>query len=354
MHAPTAIVRLTSLPVPPVVASSVLADGTAILIVAADDGVVRVVPSGGSATGASGVVTDHIVRYSRHDLERIRWHSGLVVAIEPDGDGLRVTPIDRRKHPSFTDHYLDAEGLPVPPHWLAQAFTSMPNLDQFLSGGAAAARKVIEYAARGGVILNAGTNVLDFGCGCGRLSRYLGAWTEAAIAGCDLHSDAIAWCVLPRLPGRYYYGREDPPLPEPDGRLDLIVAISVLTHMDEGMQRRWMAEWSRVLRPGGLLVATYNGPAFVEQNLAGTGTYVEDIRRQWAERDGFAFMNDGGWAGIFPDSYQTAYQTEDHLTAVFRGSFDVIELVAAGKFANRQNAVVLRNLASGPVNATPV
>ena len=53
-----------------------------------------------------------------------------------------------------------------------------------------------------------------------------------------------------------------PPLPLPDGRLDLLLAVSVFTHLGLQTQRLWAAEFRRLLRPGGGLLVTLHGKAY--------------------------------------------------------------------------------------------
>lgn len=50
-----------------------------------------------------------------------------------------------------------------------------------------------------------------------------------------------------------------PPTPYVSGSFDLIYALSVFSHLDEPLQRDWLAEFRRLLRPGGLLVLSLLG-----------------------------------------------------------------------------------------------
>jgi SAM-dependent methyltransferase len=102
----------------------------------------------------------------------------------------------------------------------------------------------------------AGKRVLDFGCGAGRTLRHFldeaSAGTE--LWGADIDADSIAWLS----------GNLCPPL-QVDAGFDLIWALSVFTHLTD-LSLSWLAELHRLLKPGGLLVATYmgryNGGAF--------------------------------------------------------------------------------------------
>jgi SAM-dependent methyltransferase len=109
-------------------------------------------------------------------------------------------------------------------------------------------------------------DVLDFGCGTGRL--LLSWWLrggERSLRGCDLNQALIEWGRA-HLPAgiEVRAGSLDPPLPYPASSFDLVQAISVFTHLSWQRQERWVAELSRILRPGGLLLATLHGPLYVE------------------------------------------------------------------------------------------
>jgi SAM-dependent methyltransferase len=85
-----------------------------------------------------------------------------------------------------------------------------------------------------------GKRVLDFGCGHGRtLKHFLAEAEQAEIWGVDIHEPAIAE----------------------------LRQISVFTHLTEN-SLPWLLELHRLLRPGGLLIATYMG-RFTSQFLAG-------------------------------------------------------------------------------------
>jgi SAM-dependent methyltransferase len=109
-------------------------------------------------------------------------------------------------------------------------------------------------------------DVLDFGCGTGRL--LLSWWLqdrERTLRGCDLNGALIEWGRA-HLPAGIEVRATalDPPLPYPGSSFDLVQAVSVFTHLSWERQERWVAELSRILRPGGVLLATLHGPLYVE------------------------------------------------------------------------------------------
>jgi SAM-dependent methyltransferase len=117
------------------------------------------------------------------------------------------------------------------------------------------------------------SDVLDVGCGIGRIARPLaGFLTSGAYAGFDVDATGIAWCRA-RYPARFRFDRADlrnaryhPTgagsareyrFPYDDHSFDVAVMTSVLTHLTELEAERYLAEARRVLRPGGRLLATF-------------------------------------------------------------------------------------------------
>lgn len=131
---------------------------------------------------------------------------------------------------------------------------------------------------------------LDFGCGCGRLARYMAEANPpvATLHGVDVDEDLVAW-ASEHLPGRFGVMRPDPPLDFPDATFDAIYATSIFTHYTEAEQEAWLAELSRVLKPGGLLLATTISPV-----MAGrfSGLVEADYRR--VAETGFVCVNPSG------------------------------------------------------------
>lgn len=102
--------------------------------------------------------------------------------------------------------------------------------------------------------------ILDFGCGCGRLTRYLGRSERYRTIGTDINQDHVDWCTanLPRVTSL----RNDvaPPLPLPDNSIDFAYSLSVFSHLPERAALAWLNDLARVLAPGGLLIITTHGP----------------------------------------------------------------------------------------------
>ena len=103
-------------------------------------------------------------------------------------------------------------------------------------------------------------NVLDFGCGCGRALRHFHDHPLSfQMYGTDIDAEAIAWCRR-KLPFVTFRVNDPlPPLPFAAGTFDLIYAVSVFTHLDEGHQLAWLKELKRVSKPGAILLLSAHG-----------------------------------------------------------------------------------------------
>jgi SAM-dependent methyltransferase len=118
--------------------------------------------------------------------------------------------------------------------------------------------------------------VLDIGCGVGRvalpLSRYLAA--EGRYDGFDVVKASIRWCernIAPRhanfrfhhveVANTEYHARGVPVsefrFPFADGSFDFAFATSLFTHLTADEMHRYLGETTRVLAPGGRLLATF-------------------------------------------------------------------------------------------------
>ncbi|MGE0705540.1 MAG: class I SAM-dependent methyltransferase [Vicinamibacterales bacterium] len=99
-------------------------------------------------------------------------------------------------------------------------------------------------------------DALDFGCGLGRLSQALAASFERVV-GVDISGNMIRLAArLNRFPARVSYLLNDrPDLTRVDSAsFDFVYSDIVLQHVPPDEARVYIAEFARVLRPGGIVV----------------------------------------------------------------------------------------------------
>jgi SAM-dependent methyltransferase len=125
--------------------------------------------------------------------------------------------------------------------------------------------------------LRAGHDVLEVGCGVGRdaipIAQLIGP--TGSYLGVDIIERSIAWCrdnITPRYANATFHHFDvrsefynptgsltvaDTVFPVGDGRIDRIILQSVFTHMFEDDIVHFLSEFRRVLRPGGLVLASF-------------------------------------------------------------------------------------------------
>ena len=102
-------------------------------------------------------------------------------------------------------------------------------------------------------------SVLDFGSGCGRILRWFPlALPALACIGAEVRAASVEWCRA-NLRGTFLHNGTQPPLELPDDSVELVVSLSVFSHLNLESNRAWIRELVRVCRPGGMLLLSTHG-----------------------------------------------------------------------------------------------
>ena len=276
-------------------------------------------------------------------MAALKWESGQVFSIlRGDNQSILLQPIEPAQHLDFHSPVFGVDGLPIPPHFLIQAFTNSVEIRPLIENGKLAAEFVIRKAAEHGKPLQPGNTFLDFGCGSGRVLRHIPQLTGAGVIGTDLYKPAIEWCRRHYPFGKFMDGILQPPLALEDDSVDAMLALSVLTHLNYENCGAWLREWKRIMKPGSIAAVSFHGDGFVDaafsEDLPGRA-YIE---ANLAKNDGVAFMDNKAWQGIFPDEYQTTYHTFEHVRREWGKIFEIVEILPSGSFVNRQDVAIMR------------
>ncbi len=106
--------------------------------------------------------------------------------------------------------------------------------------------------------------VLDFGCGWGRLTRFLARDVEPGrLYGCDPVASILETCRETRVPARLAQSAFVPDRLPFEERFDVAFAFSVFTHLSESAHERCLAALHAGLAPGGVLVVTIRPPEYL-------------------------------------------------------------------------------------------
>jgi len=227
--------------------------------------------------------------------------------------------------------------LPVPPTELRVRVGGWDDADHFLGVGRKIYWDVKRLLRSVDRSLADFSSILDFGCGCGRLTRHIVPVAGQSITGCDLDHESVAWCsdnlVRPVGGGLAFVNNgATPPLPFADGSFDLVIAVSVFSHLPEDMQAHWLAELARITRSGGLLIASVHGPGLLPSDTP------PETRAEF-ERKGFLYAKGFGTQGL-PDFYQTAYHAAAYVSSRWQHGFRLVFQLPRG-INNHQDAYVL-------------
>jgi 2-polyprenyl-3-methyl-5-hydroxy-6-metoxy-1,4-benzoquinol methylase len=159
--------------------------------------------------------------------------------------------------------------------------------------------------------------VMDFGCGWGRIIRFfLKDVDPSRLFGVDPAEEVInlcrssnRWCAFDQI-------QTKPPTRFQDSTFDLIYSFSVFSHLSEEMQQMWLLELRRVLKAGGLMIATTRSREFIEH--CGKIRQLKDL----------ALMHRG------PRSSASAFlNTEKHLSEFDKGTYCFSQLVHEGEWS---------------------
>ena len=151
--------------------------------------------------------------------------------------------------------------------------------------------------------------VLDFGCSVGRILRaYHYRRVEGQeFYGTDIDVPAIEWCKKNYPFAKFSTNQAEPPLEYPDNFFDFVYANSVMSHLKEDSQFRWLAELRRIVKPGGWLILTFQGSYCLNY------WPLSSEERARATREGFLFS-------------ENAYHTHDYVRKQWSQHLEIVEL----------------------------
>lgn len=159
------------------------------------------------------------------------------------------------------------DGLPLPPARLRFLVVGSTDVSSFVEGGQRVAGTIERTLARNGLDMRGFEALLDFGVGCGRVARHWSKLNGVEVHGSDYNAELVEWCKRNLRFGVFTTNELAPPLAYADAKFDFAYAYSVFTHLPEEIQRAWISELARVLKPGGHLLVTTHGERFAEARL---------------------------------------------------------------------------------------
>jgi SAM-dependent methyltransferase len=215
------------------------------------------------------------------------------------------------------------DGPPLPPRRLMVRVAGTADAQWFLRSGRAGYDAIAAH-----VPLEEIRSVLDFGCGCGRVTRYWDGF-GGSVSGSDLDGRAIEWCRRSLRFAHFEQNGFEPPLAYPAESFDLVYALSVFTHLTAELQVAWRDELLRVLRPSGYLFVTTHGRSYLPR--------LEPAERDRFEQGELVVR----WADLASTNLCSAYHPERYLRETFAEGLELVELVPEGALGNPTQDIVL-------------
>ncbi len=180
--------------------------------------------------------------------------------------------------------------------------------------------------------------VLDWGCGCGRLTRYFRELPACSVVGIDIDEDNVAWCSEHLDFARFETCAVDPPTRFGPDAFDLVFAISVMTHLGEGDRSAWLRELERICAPGAVLLLSIQGDTALCRTSVRTETLIRYRQRGALDVDVSIAAED---LSSEPTRYIDCFLSEPYVRHRWSESFEVLD-VLRGYIGNVQDLVVLR------------
>jgi SAM-dependent methyltransferase len=225
------------------------------------------------------------------------------------------------------------ETIPIPRAWPRLLVAGSTDIPGFLESGRRGFDCIRETLERNGTPIPSIKDVLDFGCGCGRVLRHWQGYPDKNIYGSDMNDDlvkeaqrCVPFASISKNPlvGRIAFA---------DHSFDLVYAFSVFTHLDIQEQNAWLGELRRILRPGGILLLSLHGQAY-RKILYGNDLETFDSGRPVIRHSKYA----GGnlCSSFHPESYVRGSMSE---------GFQIVDVVPQGAKGNPpQDLYMLRRL----------
>jgi len=238
----------------------------------------------------------------------------------------------QKNNPELKISITTPNGVPIPPSRLIDLVAGNLSIFWFLEGGLKAKQAILNLLEKNGINFNEFTNVLDFGCGCGRVMRNWYNYTTS-FYGTDYNSELINWCQNNLSFCEFSVNQLEPPLSYPDNKFDFIYALSVFTHLPKNLQIPWLEEIRRILRPNGVAFISVHGEHYrylltkKEKNLFDQGELI-------LHQEEIAGSNNCN-----------AFHPNQYLVNNFSKILEIIDLIPEGALGNPyQDAVLLQKI----------
>ncbi len=204
--------------------------------------------------------------------------------------------------------------------------------------------------------LEENANILDFGCGSLRVSRYLIQFADRfKYFACDVNSFSVKWAQSEfKDRANVFRMNNKPPLALGSESMDFIVCWSIFSHYSEHYSKLWIAELHRILRPSGYLLISFQSDHLIQQMTSNDmvaqtrseGVDLKKFRRHY-RKVGFGFYKCYSQTeddfGFDVDNFGMAFISANYIKRNWTRLFAVM-CIDPGAIGNFQDGVLLRKL----------
>jgi SAM-dependent methyltransferase len=240
------------------------------------------------------------------------------------------------------------DGIPGRVHYndFMLSDTSPEGIEQYRAGALDVIGSIESTLSRAGRGFDDVDSWLDFGCGYGRVVRFLVEKTPAdRVWASDVIEEAVDFCAaefgVHPAPSRG--ALVDVDLPRP---FDFLYAISVITHLDEENSTAFLRRLGEWLAPDGLVLFTIHGRWSLEHLEYYGDAYV--ARRAEIEREvrgkGFAFVPYHHYSGDdYGMTWHSAEYVKERIEEIHGGALELVSFESQG-LDGRQDAFAYRRV----------
>ena len=249
-----------------------------------------------------------------------------------------LKPLDEGQNYYYLPPALDT--LPMPDAAKRQRVVASESESGFLTEGFTTYIKLDKALERTfGHGLGRFKHVLDWGCGCGRVTRYLDR-DGGSITGADIDGESVHWCRQNLAFANFEHIPLHPPTSIASGSFDLVLGISVFTHLSERDEQQWLAELQRIALPGAVLLMSVHADSTMSRL-----SLPVDVIRSWKATGFLDLGANRGLAEVLTGSeteyYRDTYHTVPYIRENWARYFEVVDIVPE-YIGNLQDLVIMR------------
>lgn len=200
--------------------------------------------------------------------------------------------------------------------------------------------------------LSSFSDVLDFGVGAGRLARMFKGF-RGRYTGVDVDGRNVAWVASALNYVKAIQTKPRKPLPFPDAQFDLVISVSVFSHMSEKDHLFYLGEIARIAKPGAVIMLTTHGERAMHRAETEPDVFKMLQVSQSAVKKAQAALSQGGfkfirqWRGHLNSlfyAYGITFISSAYIHRVWAEFFDVLD-ICSGAIHDFQDIAVLRKRA---------